>query len=651
MFINNLIKMRTTLRLSIFFIAFVAFSQNKTLDSLQLALKNSTNKSATLNAIADEYKSIDYKKTLDFATKALQEAKSNNDILQEANAYLNLGNSYIISGDYKKALHYFSSAKLLLEKEDYTSIEYKKSLAKAFGSIGIVFSEQSNYGKALQNYIQSVKIYQDLKDEVKLAKLYNNIGIIYSSQKNEKKALDYFFKAYRIQEKQGDKNIGITQTNIANAYLKNKNYTNALMYYNKAKLSLKNNPNVRALGEWYNNFGLYHKQNNNTKAAVENWNLAIETFTSIDDKFGIADTYLYLAQMYLDQSNVSLALENSNKVLKLSEELGVLEQQVLAQKLLSEAYKKQGNTSLALQHLQLYTIAKDKLINEENIRKSVEAEFNFELEKQELLQKKEQQQKKKWNTAKIVAAILFGLLVSGIVFLFYSKKQLKKRLTLEKELEEYKQKALHLQMNPHFIFNCLGSISSFIIQSGTEKAITYLAKFSKLMRLTLEYSKEALIPVDKEIESLQNYLELEQLRFNNKFDFEITKSPDIEDDMALPPLLLQPIVENAIIHGVAPSKNQGKITIDFSFHHNDLVCTVIDNGVGYNQSVLSKKNSVTVHKSMAIEITKKRLKSIEDKMNSKSKFEIIEQYSNNTVSGTKVTLSIPVQYYDLKQAI
>jgi LytS/YehU family sensor histidine kinase len=118
-------------------------------------------------------------------------------------------------------------------------------------------------------------------------------------------------------------------------------------------------------------------------------------------------------------------------------------------------------------------------------------------------------------------------------------------------------------MNPHFVFNCLGSISSFIVQNGTDSAIKYLAKFSKLMRLTLEYSKESLIPIDKEIESLQNYLELEQLRFNNNFDFAITKSTEIEDDVALPPLLLQPFVENAIIHGVIPKKTKGKIKVDF----------------------------------------------------------------------------------------
>lgn len=335
--------------------------------------------------------------------------------------------------------------------------------------------------------------------------------------------------------------------------------------------------------------------------------------------------------------------------MQLSKEIEVLEQQLLSEKLLSDCYLKQDNFKQAILHLQNYIIVKDKLINEENIKKRVETELSFDFEKRELLQNEKQKEQLKWSKAKIIFSIILALLFAGLLFLLYSKKQLKKRLTLEKELEEYKQKALHLQMNPHFVFNCLGSISSFIIQNGTEKAITYLAKFSKLMRLTLEYSKESLIPIDKEIESLQNYLELEQLRFNNKFDFQITKSKDIEDDVALPPLLLQPIVENAIIHGVVPKKEHGKIHIDFSINNDHLICTVLDNGVGYNQSLLNKKNSVTVHKSMAIDISKKRLKAIENKTSAKSKFEILEQYANNTIAGTKVIVTIPIQYFDLSK--
>jgi LytS/YehU family sensor histidine kinase len=191
----------------------------------------------------------------------------------------------------------------------------------------------------------------------------------------------------------------------------------------------------------------------------------------------------------------------------------------------------------------------------------------------------------------------------------------------------------------------LGSISSFIVQNGTDSAIKYLSKFSKLMRLTLEYSKESLIPIDKEIEGLQNYLELEQLRFNNMFSFTITKSNAIDDDVALPPLLLQPFIENAIIHGVIPKKEQGSIAIDFTIEKESLVCIIEDNGIGFEQSKIAKKDSVTAHKSMALDITKKRLELMETSTSMKANVEIIElKNDKNEVQGTKVILKIPVQY-------
>ncbi len=264
-----------------------------------------------------------------------------------------------------------------------------------------------------------------------------------------------------------------------------------------------------------------------------------------------------------------------------------------------------------------------------------------EREKRELIYSEQS----KRHQQQIFFVILFILLAFGIVFLIYNRLQLKKTLTLQKELAEYEQKALHLQMNPHFVFNCLGSISSFIVQNGTDSAIKYLSKFSKLMRLTLEYSKESLIPIDKEMESLQNYLELEQLRFNQKFDFSITKSKDIEDDMALPPLLLQPFVENAIIHGLIPKNEKGTIAIDFSIEKENLICTIEDNGIGFDTSKALKENLVSVHKSMALDITKKRLEMMEASTSRKANVEI-EELKNNRgeILGTKVVLNLPIQY-------
>ncbi len=633
-----------------------ANSQSKSIDSLLVALKNAKKDSVkvqTLNSIADEYKTSDPKLMNQYAEKALQLSKQIKFKPGEGNAYLNLGNSNIIIGNYPNALQNFVLAQELFENNAnaIVGLDRKKGLAKAYGSIGIVFSEQSNYAKALRFYLKSVKIYEEINDAQKCAKLYNNIGIVYKSQSELSKALYYFIKAEEIQHRLNDPNIGIILTNIANSYLTKKNYNKAAEYYSRSKIAIDKNPNPRALGEWYNNYGLYFKATNNAAKAIENWNLAITTFEIIEDKFGVADTYIYLGQLYLEQHKLKEALSASNKSLQLAKEINVLEQIVISEKLLSDIYSAHGNYNEALAHYKLYSKANDSLINETNIRKSVEEEMNFEFEKREVLQKEELEKKEillneqsKRNTMQLFFAVLFTLLLFGIFFLIYNRTQLKKTLTLQKELAQYEQKALHLQMNPHFVFNCLGSISSFITENGTETAIKYLAKFSKLMRLTLEYSKESLIPIDKEIEGLQNYLELEQLRFNNRFTFTISKSNDIEDDHAIAPLLVQPFVENAIIHGVIPKKEMGAIAIHFTIEKESLICTVEDNGIGFQQSQIAKENTVVIHKSMALDITKKRMEMIETATGKKANFTIEELKNNGNTAGTKVVLKLPLQY-------
>ena len=199
-------------------------------------------------------------------------------------------------------------------------------------------------------------------------------------------------------------------------------------------------------------------------------------------------------------------------------------------------------------------------------------------------------------------------------------------------------------MNPHFVFNCLGSISSFIVQNGTDSALKYLSKFSKLMRLTLEYSKGAIIPIDKEVESLQNYLELEQLRFHNKFVFSIKSTDKVEFNMGIPPLLIQPFVENAILHGMVPKEGNGRIDVKFDVENGQFICSIKEDGIGLTASKTMKENSMTAHKSMALDITKKRLEIMEATTAQNANIEIKETIFENKISGTEVILKLPIQF-------
>lgn len=644
------------------FLYFVSLSVNTPtrLDSLKSKLANENslnNRVVLLNKIAEEYQDSDPKLMLYYAKKALVNARNTDNILQIGYAYLNVGNANIILGDYNNALEHFHSAKNLLETNltFKRTVDYKNALAKAYGSIGVVFSEKSNYSKALEYYRKSIHVYRETNKLENVGVLLNNIGIVYLSQAKEDKALANFQQCLKIQQKLKNPSIGITLTNIGNIFNHKNNFRKALIYYSKARHIFQKYPNPRGLGELYNNLGLLASKQNNFAEANFHLLKAKKEFENIDDKFGISDTYTYLGEIEFKNKNWEKSIQYYTKSLELSRELGILDQIKNVEYKIFQIFEIQKNDSKALEHYKRYSCIKDSILSEANIRNTVQAEMNFEFDKKEMFYKKEQEKKEiiynekiKNNRQIFTFIVLAVLLLFSFLIILYYRNQKYRTTSLKLDLLEYEQKALHLQMNPHFVFNCLGSISSFIMQNDVDQAIKYLSKFSKLMRLTLEFSKVPLIPLDKEIESLENYLALEQLRFNQGFKYKITKSSDIEDDVALPSLLLQPFVENAIIHGVVPKKNQGQIDIEFTLDDDYLICTIKDNGIGVFQSQKEKEKLVNVHKSMALNITDNRLKMMEMILNKKTYLSISELKDEEAdkVLGTKIEVKIPIQYID-----
>lgn len=645
-----------------FLFSFQALSQTKVLDSLFSVLKKTheaKHRVFLLNEIGTEYADSDPQKMQEYVKRALALAQQEKLIEDEGISWFNLGNANVLINKYADALKDYTNAQGIFENiivnksgdQDYIN-RVKDKLAVTYGSIGVVCSEQNNYGRALEYCFKALKLHEETKQEEYMSYTYNNLGIVYKEQKEYGKALEYYNKALWIQKKLGNSDeSAVTTTNIGSIYLLRNEPDKALESFKAAEKILLGSDNKRARAELLNNFGNYYVKINNNKKAVESYLNALAVYKGIDEKYITSASLGYLGEAYVLEGKYDEAIAALTKSAAMAEEIGVFEQVEHSEKALSALYEKRGNATEALKHYKKYSAAKEKINDAENIKSMVREEMNYEFERKEALQKLENEKRQvmfeeqaKRHKLQMLFSALFILLLFGIAFLIYSRLQIKKTLTLQRDLAEYEQKALHLQMNPHFVFNCLGSISSFIVQNGKESAIKYLSKFSKLMRLTLEYSKESLIPIDKEIEGLQNYLELEQLRFNQIFDFTITKDAAIEDDMALPPLLLQPFVENAIIHGLVPKKG-GTISVDFSLEGEKLVCTVIDNGIGINRSKELKENSVTVHKSLALEITRKRLEVIQAVTSKNSNVEIKELVDvNGQPDGTKIILHLPIQY-------
>ncbi|MDP4954074.1 MAG: histidine kinase, partial [Flavobacteriales bacterium] len=212
------------------------------------------------------------------------------------------------------------------------------------------------------------------------------------------------------------------------------------------------------------------------------------------------------------------------------------------------------------------------------------------------------------------------------------------------KLAETEMMALRAQMNPHFLFNCLNSIKFFIINNETDKASDYLGKFGRLIRLILQNSEETLITLDLELEALQLYVDLESLRFENKFQFILKVENSVSPEMIeIPPLIIQPFVENAIWHGLMHAHRQGKLLINISMQNDELLCIIEDNGVGRAEAGRLKSKSVMKKKSMGLDITKNRLKLINpdaQNINSVSMEDLFDQDGN--ASGTRVSLRIPI---------
>lgn len=246
--------------------------------------------------------------------------------------------------------------------------------------------------------------------------------------------------------------------------------------------------------------------------------------------------------------------------------------------------------------------------------------------------------------------LLLGLGFVGLIYGLYLfrvrhiEREEKLKTDFNKQLSETRMQALRAQMNPHFVFNCLNSINRYIIKSDVKTSSLYLTKFAKLIRLILDNSEYQLVVLSNELEALSLYIEMEQLRFDHKFNFSFNISPEVETDhISIPPLLIQPYVENAIWHGLLHKTDPGELTIKLHQQEEQLICEIIDNGIGREQSKQYTSATARTRKSVGIKLTEERLKLYAEDISSIGQQKIIDLYDEEGIaSGTKVILTIPI---------
>jgi ligand-binding sensor domain-containing protein len=274
-------------------------------------------------------------------------------------------------------------------------------------------------------------------------------------------------------------------------------------------------------------------------------------------------------------------------------------------------------------------------VNNDNKKSAIPVTVNFEIKKPF------------WQTWLFIIGS-FLLLVAIVLFIVNKiinriEKKEREKTRVNKLLAEYQMSALRAQMNPHFIFNCINSIQRYVLTNKPEEAYNYLAKFSKLIRLVLNYAEENLISLAQEIEIVELYTMLEQLRFENKFRFSIEVSEDVdENDIMVPVMIMQPYIENAIWHGLMNLEKgkQGEIKIKISLEGEILKVVIGDNGVGLKQAALLSKKG---HKSKGTDINNKRAEILNIMSSGEKGKVIIEEIINeyNKTEGTRVIIYIP----------
>ncbi|MBK9699862.1 MAG: histidine kinase [Flavobacteriales bacterium] len=251
-----------------------------------------------------------------------------------------------------------------------------------------------------------------------------------------------------------------------------------------------------------------------------------------------------------------------------------------------------------------------------------------------------------WRT--LWARGLFALAIAGLIVVSFRlrlnwiRRRERKEEAMARSMNELRLQALSAQMDPHFVFNSLNSIDRFILMQRSEEASRYLNRFAKLIRLILHRTDQLTVPLKKEVEMLGYYMELESLRFETPFSFELKTDPRLLDrDVRLPPMLVQPFVENAIWHGLQHKQGPGRLQLDFRLHGEDLLITVEDDGVGREASARINAQRRSDHQSKATELTENRLELLRRNAGLHSRVEIIDlRDAAGEASGTRVAITL-----------
>ena len=592
-----------------------------------------------------------------------------------ATEYSELANAYLVQKKPELAIEYFKKSIALKEKLGI-SIGYSEWTLQG------ISSAYKEIGNLKESFVYLIKFFELMKknnDPYGMMEALGQMATLYEKAGDTETAADYYhqlinyihlnidkFKvypdAYRII---GHAQVGLKEYDSALFYFdKSIRITDSTFWNKNAKENYKRNVLTKK-GKVYLNRSQYDK-------ALECVMEPLEFYRKNKMSDQMMWVLITAGSAYLAQKNFPAALTNSKEAFRIAKNRNSKEGIRDASRLLWKGYHQLNNSDSAYYYLEQYMLVKEsteetrsanelalfKATQEDKVKQArIELLGNQNKLKEQALLLEQQNFRRENLTKKFLIAGLLGLIMLGIIvfrsILLKRKLEAEKRILVEKELQLQKLEnerrtadmemiALRSQMNPHFIFNCLNSINRFVLRNDTEAASGYLTKFSKLMRMVLENSKQVLIPLEEEVKCLELYIQMEQFRCKNSFTYYVKYHDGVNTEEAMiPPLLLQPFVENAIWHGVNPKEGDGKIGIEFFQKKEALYCVIKDNGIGRKKASELKSQLSEHHKSMGLQITKERLAILGERGSDESPVEIEDLHDENgSAAGTKVTIRI-----------
>lgn len=598
------------------------------------------NRSVTFAQLDSTYRSISAD-TAAINTYLKLSRKNHNEVAEVF--FLNqLGSYFRDKSTYAKADFYHRKALNLA-----TRINHREQIIISTNLLGVVYRRKDEILPAIEYHQKALEMAESTSQPSEtilrnIAISCNSLGNVYLTMNQLEDAMTYFQRSLEIEKKINNLlGLAINYHNIGGIYEKQNDLDGALYNYRQ---SLNYNHELNsALGKIICNNsigGIYLKKGETAEAAPYLAHTIAES-EKIQDEFYISISYIHTGWLQMQQKNPR-AEQTIKHGLSIAERKGFTSSQIEAYDLLSQLYQEQDQLDSALAYYKKYAEEKELLHNESTFRSISDLKNRYTLERRKneinalQLQQEQMAHQMSTNAQLYTAAIILLAFLAGLYYFYTRQKELKQ----QKKLLQMEQDILNLQMNPHFIFNALNSIKAFIVKNDTHQSVYYLNKFSKIFRNILTGIQKKETNLKEELENVENYLSIENMRFGGAIQYTITIDEALDTEtIKIPSFLLQVFAENAVWHGLALKEGEKKLSITVS-RKNDrkAMIEIRDNGIGLREASRLAERNQNKKESLGFKISRKRLERLYAEDYS---LRITDLETDGSETGTLVHLEIP----------